>query len=339
LVHAPTASTPRPRREIVRGAVSGELAFPLLAERPADIASVFVLSERGLGRGLLGGGLPPFGPDYETLLTWTGPAKLDAILFAFATTNNITAGGASRPGYRAFAGTAAIVLQDAGDPAMQDIELRELELGVLSGSAQLPAGAELSYYETYYRFPYPNSFVAFPNADVVGTHAAPSAKGFAFDLPKFEDSPATLCIAARVSGTPLLRAERCGVELDADPVELTLQPSPELSAPAANAPLNADTRFAWSEFEGGVHMLELTPHASSSRAPSVRILTAQTTFEAKELPAELLNFRSTSYQATITGVGSFKDLDDAAGPGGLAAPVRSEALFSRSAPITLGVDP
>lgn len=337
LVHFPATPMATPARsEIVQGTLSGDLTFPLRQDRPSDIVSIYLLSERGNVRSLVGGGLPPYGPDYTAYLAWDGPETLDATLFAFASAGSAETDSQAR--YRAFAASVPVVLEDGG-ALTQDVELAELPIGVLSGSAQLPAGVQLSNYETFYRFPLPRTLVAFPNADLVGGHPPPTAESFTFDLPKLDVSGARLCVAVRSDVDGTLRSERCGVELDGDPVQLELQASPILSAPEVGAPFDQATRFEWSAFDGGVSILELMPSAVTPKSPSIHVFTAATAFDAQTLPEDSVDFARAAYDVVVVGVGPFEDLDAAVGVEGLATSLRNESRFAKGLPRALGTAP
>jgi hypothetical protein len=187
--------------------------------------------------------------------------------------------------------------------------------------------------QEYYRLPFPNAVV--PINDALSP------------LPAFDDEVddlsaigGQLCVAALSDGGGALASERCGLLLGSNDVSLTLQSAPTLAQPRPGALLSTATRFSWSGFEDGVHLLALEVSTATAASPNVYVYTAATDVPWSALSQ--LGFEITgknSYQCTISGLGPFDSLDHAASASGLGALIPNEMRFATSAPIELAATP
>ncbi|MEO8214789.1 MAG: hypothetical protein ABI560_16425, partial [Myxococcales bacterium] len=324
------------RRARTSGNLSGIARFPLQQSSVNDIVAVHLLSALGNSRLIVGGGSGPYGPDYDSFLTWDGPAALNANVVALGTFESVRPeDGLASSSYRAGIAWAPLVLADAETESM-DLKLEEVPVGTVSGSVRLPNQVTLSLFEEHYRFPFPNGLVGFPNANVVGVHARPTPAAFAFDLPWVDKGGASLCLAVTGDGDGALRTERCGVPQGARDFILELQGAPVLTTPAAGILLSPDTQFSWSPFENGISELEF----SSAGSPSiVHIFIGKTRFAWTELGTFWPMSVNTTYNVKVTGIGPFASIDEAVSSSGLGAPIRAETRRSASASIAIATAP
>lgn len=333
LVHEPFDPQPVTRFARLNGKASGSLAFPI-PPASSGVLSVYLLSDLGNSRAVLGGGAPPYGPDYSSSLAWNGGASLSAQLFALATFPPAApaAGGAA---YAAAAMSKAVDLHD-GATATQDVVLDDVRVGVLSGTASLPPGVEHSRFEQFYRFAQPGALCDFPDANVVGAHSAPSPTGFTFDLPDLTALGGQLCTSVISTDAGNLRTERCGLSLDAAPVTLDLKPAVTLLMPGAGSAVSPETPVSWSPNTRVVYDVVFEPDEASAATPTVHVFTAANEATLPSLKATVMTpLAGSAYQLSIGALGPFDSLEDAAAPTGLAAPIRPESWSSYSSPMPI----
>jgi hypothetical protein len=311
------------RSSWVRGTLSRPGHEPLTE---ADPASVQFFSPLGDARIVLGGQAPPFGPVYELLVQWYGAADLKGTVFARGTL--VGTSGDAEP----FFAMQQLELQ-SGETATLDLELSSVERRKVAGSVSAPADAALTRIEEYYRLPLPNAVLAVNDAST-------STSAFEHEVEDLRATGGTLCVAALGSGKGSLRTERCGIELGATDVSLKLQAPPALSEPAPGDPLDSESQFSWTAFDGGIHRLALETSVPTAGSPNIYVYTAATSVTWSSLAELGAPARpSTHYTCTITGFGPFSSVDDAAALAGLGAHVPTEQRNSESAPVELTAAP
>jgi hypothetical protein len=311
------------RSSWVRGMLSKPGNEPLTE---TDSASVQFFSPLADARIVLGGQTPPFGPDYELFVQWSGAADLKGTVFARGTFAG--AGGDAEP----FFAMQQLELE-SGEAAMLDLELSPIERGKVGGSVSAPADAALTQIEEYFRLPLPNAVLAVNDAST-------STSSFEHEVDDLRAAGGTLCVAALGTGNGSLRTERCGIELGTTDVSLELQSPPVLSEPDPREPLDSESQFSWTAFDDGVHRLALETSVPTASSPNLYVYTAATSVTWSSLaelgaPAQ----PSTHYTCTVSGFGPFSGLDDAAALDGLGSLVPTEQRTSESAPVELTAMP
>jgi hypothetical protein len=119
-----------------------------------------------------------------------------------------------------------------------------------------------------------------------------------------------------------------------------LEPPPVLLSPADGDVLTVATEFVWGGLDfRGVYLLGLAPQVPSPDTPNIDIYTADTTVRWPDLRWLGISFpkQPTSYGCWIGGRGTFAGIDEAAGPRGLAGPVRDSVQVVDSASIRLTI--
>jgi len=312
----------------ITGNVSGGTSYPLSDAR--DFVGVYLFSDEANSAYPMGGGGPPYGPDYVAVSHFDGPGPLANTLVALGTFGRKDDAPPTDPAYSAFALTRRLKLSD-GDDVNMDLELAPVDLGTISGSVITPSDHPLSSLRTHYRFPYPLGIVSFPSADYVRQNPLTNDGAFVYELPVLEEAGATLCLAADSDLAESLWTERCGLSLDGDAVSLELEAPPSLDKPIAGAVIDQATVFSWSPFAGGVHRLELWPPYLSATTPGLSLYTAATETALPDLASLGVSFPSDApYAVTITGIGPAASLDDALSPTGPFAVIPNELRLSAS---------
>lgn len=133
---------------------------------------------------------------------------------------------------------------------------------------------------------------------------------------------------------------RCGGSLTA-PVSLYLKAGPKFSAPPRKTPASPGLEFAWSAVAGGVYELDLAAQGDRSTLalPRMTIYTSARSERWPDLSALGISFPKTraSYSVTVTALGPFATMDQAAGSDGLVAPVPRDAWWGMSQDLNIPV--
>jgi hypothetical protein len=267
-------------------------------------------------------------------LYWNRPGPLEGEAVAVAIADRgARAGDPSRSAQRlsAWAGRRPLTVAPSQAPTV-DVALAAMPARRVRGDFRVPAGRDVSTLIESYRLPLPGPEIPLRRFDRDGL------RGLDDELPDLGAVGASLCVTALSDGDGTAWATRCGV--GADPITLTVEAPPRLTAPAQGAAFERDTTIAWSRFAGGVQVLELLGGDPAADRPDVTIYTMETSVSwQRDLAAAGVAFPKgcSIYQVTAAGHGPFSSIDDAVGPAGLGALVPAEARGSQSPPITVTV--
>lgn len=313
-------SQTRARTADLEGVLSGEGSYPL---GDNEGLAIHFLSSQAEGSVQLA---PTFGPDYGPMrVAWDGPESVTGVLVTLRSLAEVS--GSSH-----FTGFSAqeLTLTD-GEAASPSIELAEVGEGHVRGSIEVPAELSVSFTHQVYRVPF--SFGSIP----ISTQET-SATDFDVVVPDLGELTGTHCVGAG-SSEPWSTTERCGVELDASDVVLTLSRPPALRDPSGSS-VTADTVFSWSAFEQGVYRLSLETQAPSATTPNLYVFTSETFTAWPDLGVAGVRFPSgASYEWSVTGFAPAPSLDEALGPNGITAPIRAETRVGRSELRGVGTTP
>jgi hypothetical protein len=320
------------------GTISGGTKFPLGTGHVVDI-SFFSADADGhvrLANSPTGAG----GPAYTLGVDWYGPSSTDGQLVALGSfglgTDDVDGGAAdASPGDDG--GTFWFVRRTfsmvEGKTETADLALSPIRTAQVSGtiaSSSYPVTELLAYY----RFPTPHSLVSFDQVNW-------GASSFNVTVADLTDVGATFCLEAVhgvALGAELATTERCGVAPGSTSASLMLQAPPSLLTPAQGGDVGPDTPFVWTSFDGGIHALQLVSAFPSARAPSITVFTAESTAPWPALSSAGIAFPAGSaYQAIVLGMAPFSTIDDALGPTGFAAVIRTETRTSYSAAMDLSL--
>jgi hypothetical protein len=301
------------------GTLSGGGPYPVTEEVTVHFASRYAQADFPLASSALPHERGPrFGPMH---IAWNGPERIGGELFVLRTPR----------GQASVAAWVRLPLE------LLAREARELEVALSPvalvqrpvSRVETPPGVrgtlELS---EHYRLP--GVGVLFP---VAGSLTGPHAEA---DLRK-EGLP--ICAAASLLN-PLYRGrdERCDFPPD-KPAELLLLLPPALSSPTYGTPASVGLSFGWSPMPDAVYQLTLAPSRPSPATPELRVLTSQLSTTWPDLESVGVHFPKpvAAYSARLAALGPYEDLDQAAGPDGLAATRPRRAWSSEAAPVSVPV--
>jgi hypothetical protein len=307
---------------ILGGDVSGGGNYPLAT---TDSVDVYFFSEETDNQFSIGHGLPAGldGPGYGPIsLSWEGADAISGRLMALGNFEAAGDAGAStwfldRP----------LTLRNGQMPFVNVALAPVMNTGHITGAIQVPAGSRLVSRGAFYRLPITHALIAIPSVQ---------GQSHSFDdvVPDLSTLGGELCV--RANGTPgNAISQRCGVSLGAtQDITLTLQPPPSFLTPSSGAAIAKDTRFSWTAFRNGVHLLELESVSPSSRAPRIYVFTSATSVAWQDLSVFGISFPGAAkYRITIAGIGPYSSMDDALAPSGFAASATAELRQSYSYPL------
>jgi hypothetical protein len=335
LVHGPAARysihdlrEPTPRAQ-VRGALAVE------AGGPADGAAghVAFLAEAAGAEVAIDGGMKRFGP---LGVDWTGMGPISGDLLALLAREDGAArargasadeAGESAAHVRGWAARRPLTVEP-DSVVVADLALAPLATRAVAGTLAPPPGWRAITLQETYRFA-GGGELPLRRLDRAGLRA------FRDEVPDPGALGGVLCVTASADDDGTATTTACGPALDG-PRALALQPPPRLAEPAPHARFEAGTRFAWSRFAGGVHVLRLEVTVPKAAAPNVTLYTAETsaTWPSVDLAAIDVSFPAacTVYTVTAGGLGPYASIDEAVGAGGLGARAPLEARVGWSPP-------
>ena len=295
----------------ISGTVSGAGTYPL---PPADSVDVYFFSEEtdnefsiGYGRSTGYSG-PAFGP---MVLVWDGADSVTGQVMALGS----FASDAGAPATWFFNQplTAA-----AGQMPSIDVALAQVvQAAHLSGTIQVPPKAKVAAHEAFYRLPLPHARITLPS-----TH---SVLGSIDDIvPDLTALGGQLCVGA--TSTQGASTERCGFTLGESDVSLVIEAPPELVTPAPGTTITMETKFSWTPFIGGVHLLELEAVSPATDSPDIYVYTSATSAGWPDLSMLGVAFPvGVAYRVTLVGLGVYDTIDAALGSDGIGAIAPAEA--------------
>jgi hypothetical protein len=308
----------------VSGVVSGGGPYPL-----RSTTNIRFVSTRAGAEVLIGGEGRPPGPDWGPIeIGWDGPDKISGDVIALQLGSDEKLFGA---GSKAWFARAPLAIGD-GDVTTVALAMKEVPV------VERPAPV----IDMDGNYPLPDSHENYRIVGVgwVSHGGGPFGRRNPVYGPDLGPFGITWCTEAQ-EWNPYIRTgrTRCGGSLTA-PVSLYLKAGPKFSAPRRNTPGSPSLRFAWSAVGGGVYVLELAGEHRGS-LPQISIYTTATSERWPDLSALGLSFPKprASYNATVTAIGPFETLDQAAGPDGLAAPVRKDAWWGMSQELPIPIRP
>jgi len=267
-------------------------------------------------------------------LLWNQPGQLDGEAVAIAIQDRGTRAAdpsRSTAALSVWAARRPLTVTPSVAPTV-DLALAPMPARRVRGDFRVPAGRDVSTLIESYRLPLPGAEIPLRRFDHEGL------RGLDDELPDLGGLGASLCVTALSDGDGTASTTQCGI--GTAPITLTLETPPRLTAPANKAPLEPDTRLAWSPFAGGVQVLELLGADPAADRPDVTIYTMEATASWQQaLAGTPVAFPKgcSIYEVTAAGHGPYRSIDDAVGPAGLGAFAPPEARFSQSAPITVTV--
>jgi len=313
----------------VAGTLSGGSAYPL---HSGDRVDTYFFSALANGSLILAGGVPSSdGPAYRLGVQWNGPSSLPGHLMALGTFDSSRDAGLTDAGASALAPEFSYYSEDftmiGGGNGTANVNLETARTAHLVGRIDSPVQYPATEILTYYRLNFPNSLIS-----VAGAGNTPVS--FDFTVPDLTASGATLCARAIRSTTvagPSLETEECDLPFGTLSEPLTIQTPPNLLTPNTGTTVAAGSAFTWTPFPGGVYVLTLQAPSGATAYPYIRIVTSSTTANWPDLSAFGIAFPTgASYSVTISGVGPFREMDDAVSPNGLGAVFRAETRWSTS---------
>ena len=285
----------------VTGSFTGQGAFPL---PEGEWINVRVLSPQASADIQLSkGGGPGYGP---IDVRWDGPAEISGRLIALRQSHGAPSFWFADQPLRVRSGQRVTV----------DLPLRPVPVAHTTLETVLPPDHRLHVVGEYDRLA---GGERVESSSLGNGHEAVSVVLTGPDLTAFG---AQHCVWASVYAPPgaSLRAEACGVPVNGKGT-LTVTPAPALTQPRGE-PLTPTTRFEWTRYAGGIHVLRFRPRWQTPDRPEITVFTAGTSAVWPDLKAVGIAFPTleTGYDSLVIGKGPFVDLDAAVGPAGLGAP-------------------
>jgi hypothetical protein len=208
-------------------------------------------------------------------------------------------------------GDVADLALNNGTPLTRDLALTPLATdatATLSGTLLPPKDYEPSQRTLSLRWPDGTSMLLL---DEQGTDWK-----FKYNIPKLDLASLTVSAeASRFTGESSI-TYRTGLNARSTGVNIPVLPAPSLTEPAdAEEIANADTKFTWTGFEGGVHLVGFVPVVNAdSSAPAFYALTKASSLKLSEIIPEGLSLPfGTKYQWRVYGFGPYASIDKAAG--------------------------
>jgi hypothetical protein len=330
LLHKPSASSVAARNvALVMGEVSGGKNYPLTG---TDAVDIFFFSPQAEAYVLLAGTLPQLdrGPTYGPLSpAWNGPSTLTGHLAALGTFSNRNNVGSSwwfadQP--ITVPATGTIVANVALTPVAK--------IGIVHGSIAVPNGYYVTGTSFRYRFPGAYSTMALP-------YSSDRATTFDATLPNLLAGGLDLCVTA--AGAPgTITTERCGIPLDAPSPSVTLDAPPTVLSPTNGELVTVATRFSWTPYANGIHVLLLDPLNPTPKSPSIYLYTTSTSTTWPEGTTEMMAAAvpvNAAYECRVAGYGPYNSMDDAVGPTGITDTAPSEKRRNYSVNIIVNAQP
>ena len=206
------------------------------------------------------------------------------------------------PGYGVRSGVA--VLDGATTPGV-DVTLTPPSVSSVHGTYTLPAD---------YVFFAKSLFLGFDDGAFMslGFDDGPGPD-FTYSVPEGIDATVELLAQAAGPGVDVLRRET-GIAPGSTDITLALpEGAPSLSPADAADPVDTQTEFSWGSFPAGVFIVDF---AATSGGPAFHVVTRDTRGSIPQLTGLELPSRA-RYVWTVTAIGPFGSVDDAAGPHGV----------------------
>ncbi len=304
---------PATQTATVRGDVSGVGKYPLAAGDFVDFYFFSELADNGVS---IGGASESLGPGYGPLrLTWGSAQPISGRFVAFGTFGE----GSSSFGFFDQPLTLA-----AGQSAVVNVALTPVTATHhISGTIQLPRDSGIALKGAFHKLPMIHATI-----ELFASHDPSSS--FDYLVPDLSRLGGQLCVAA-ASSPQLSVTQRCGLSVGQKEIALILEPAPTLVTPTAGLNVTRDTRFEWTAFGGGVHLLELEPTIVGATSPNIYVFTAGTSVGWPEIESLGVSFPAGArYGITVVGLGPHATLDESLGQNGLVAPSPVELRRSYS---------
>jgi len=315
----------------VQGDVSGGgVEYPLSDGNMVDVRFFSAATD---GESLIGGTLPSAqtGPAYGPIqLAWEGFGTLSGEIVALGTFHDGAAPNLPDSGSSSWFFSSLVTL-DSAQTLSLNVALSPVPfVRHVVGAVGVPPGYEVVAKQLAYRFPVLHALLALPVTSAVDS----------FDdiVPELTEAGADLCIGAAGSPGSFL-TQRCGLT-PSDDAGVVLEAPPTITAPSAEAAVDAGVTFAWSAFTTGIYALELSPAAPSRSEPTLYVFTAAAAATWPNLAAIGVSApQGGTYRCSVEGFGPYSSMDDAFGPDGIGAPYPAEIRRSVSPAIQLSVVP
>ena len=168
----------------------------------------------------------------------------------------------------------------------------------------------------------------------------PLQPGLEYESPDPSALGALLCVESFVY-TPWFRSgdERCGIAPD-QPAFLHLLPGPTFSTPAFGTPAVVGLVFSWSALPEAVYRLTFAPEQPSADTPQIRIFTAARRASWPSLERLGVSLKGlAAYGASVTAIGPYTGIDDAASRQGFATNAREHTFSASSVELSVPVQP
>ena len=296
---------------ILRGSVSGGVAFPLMTKTQIG---VYVVAHETFGYLQIGGGHGEKGPTFGPLtLRWNGPSIMRARIIALGRTWS-----GSREWDGAMIGVSEVDLADSSE-SFASLHLVPVPTGTLGGTALPAERAGNAKIAIEYEWPRPEA--------VAGLIFAVPTGAFAFDVPDLTSFGGRYCLSVSDPDSRS-RARLCGMPLGATRIDLNIPMPPAFSGPGNGANVHEGTEFSWLSSGEGIHRLRFV--AVDPIFPIVDVYTARTMSKWPDLGALGISFPvGIELTCSVRDLAPFASLDVAAGPHGLWS-LRAESRESDS---------
>jgi hypothetical protein len=281
------------------------------------------------------GGGSSAGPSYDSFsVVWDGPSSLEGELIALRLSRfskEPTSGVGSKISNLSWSfGHRPIELKEGANLAA-DLELTSVPTVHVTARVEVPDGHALTHLGHWYRSSSNGSIIQIWNEEV--NH---SSLSFDSEIPDLTDFGASPCTSVSSYYGSFISAAKCNVPLHAT-TSFRLERAPKLLMPPNDVVPTPATRFSWTAFDRGIHVLMLEPGTPTETDPSIDVYTSATSSLWPDVSSAGVHFPEgpATYRCTIRGLGPHASMDDAVGPDGVGSGVFQERVRSDSADIRL----
>jgi hypothetical protein len=279
----------------VSGTISGGASYPEPASHKTLVAFVSPEIASGTTVNTTTG-------TYTTSPSWFGPTTTTGTIHALQW--QFDAGNLPVT-FKGYGTKASVALSNSGVFAAQNIAMSPISQSSVSGSVTPPVGYTVSSKSVVVSLGTTGGITILSDATSTTT--------FTYNTPNVPS--ATLRLSAVASKSPYqASAFKVGVPVNGTNQAITIPAAPEYSLPIAAATGVTDTtRFAWTAFANGVHLVLFSGGAGQ---PVYQVVTSETSTKIPKLNSVgLVLPAAAAYSWRIIGIAPFSSIDQAAGAG------------------------
>jgi len=256
---------------------------------------------------------------FSVTSTWYGPTTTTGTVYALQWSYD--ANGLPTT-FSNFGKRTGVALLDGTTNANQNDTIGVAQTGQISGTVSIPAGYTLTGRNLAAVFESKASIVVLSDASTV--------PNFTYNTPNVTGVQMSLVAAIAGATGSSVESFLSGLAVNQTGITMTIPAAPELSLPVASATnITTSTPFSWTQFAGGVHILEFNPAVTGQ--PSYLVLTSATSDSIPNLTSAGLTLPSSAtYKWSVIGVAPFASVDAAAGTGGVLGFITNTSAFTGS---------